>query len=66
MIGIEWSHLVIILVVEVLHEDATGEALDASLHPHVILLKVLVADVVLCCRLTKNIQLLANCCVFMV
>ena len=47
------SHLIVILVVEVLHEDATGEPLDASLHPHVVLLKILVADVVLCCRLRQ-------------
>ena len=47
------SHLIVILVVEVLHEDATGEPLDASLHPHVVLLKILVADVVLCCRLRE-------------
>ena len=47
------SHLIVILVVEVLHEDATGEPLDASLHPHVVLLKILIADVVLCCRLRE-------------
>ena len=47
------SHLIVILAVEVLHEDATGEPLDASLHPHVVLLKILIADVVLCCRLRE-------------
>ena len=39
---------------EVLHEDAAGEAFDASLHPHLVLLKVLVADVVLCCCLWET------------
>ena len=48
------SHLIVILVVEVLHEDATGEPFDPPLHPHLVLVKVLVADVVLCCRLRET------------